>query len=315
MKWLELCITVAAEDVEAIASLFHRFGHGGVALEEEVDFTNDDQGDPLSSGKPIKVKTYLPLDVATSVKQQEIADGLRFLSLIHPFEPLQTQIIEEEDWANSWKAHFGLHRIGQRIVIKPTWQRYHADADDILVELDPGMAFGTGLHPTTRMCLLELEKLLRPGTTVLDLGTGSGILAIAAAKLGAASVLALDIDSTAVEVARANVLANDVASVVSVDQGSLAGALKQDGGLDPRIPIVPLEPFDLILANIVAKVIHELAEALLGSLKPKGVLIASGIIADHLEALVARLTFLGAAITDVVADDDWRTIVATIGPG
>ena len=315
MKWLELCITVAAEDVEAVASLFHRFGHGGVAIEEEVGFTIESQEDPHPSGKPVKVKTYLPVDNAAPVKQRDIEDGFRFLSLIHPFEPLQTRIVEEEDWAESWKAHFGLHRIGQRIVIKPTWQRYIADADDILVELDPGMAFGTGLHPTTRMCLLELERRLRPGMKVLDLGTGSGILAIASAKLGSPSVLALDVDSTAVEVARANVAANDVAGVITVERGSLAGALKQDGGLDPSIPVTALQPFDLILANIVAKVIHELAEALLGSLKPGGVLIASGIIAEHLDALVSRLTFLGATIIDVVADDDWRTIVATVGPG
>jgi len=127
--------------------------------------------------------------------------------------------------------------------------------------------------------------------------------------------LALDVDSTAVEVARANVAANDVGSMVTVGQGSLAGALKRDGGLDPSIPVVSLEPFDLILANIIARVIHELAEALLGSLKPHGVLIASGIIAEHLDALVARLTFLGATIIDILADDDWRTIVATTSTG
>lgn len=168
----------------------------------------------------------------------------------------------------------------------------------MVIELDPRMIFGTGQHVTTRLCLVALERYLRPGTAVLDLGTGSGILAIAAAKLGASSVLALDIDSRAVAVARSNVQANGVAGLVAVEEGSLPRG--ESAG----------RSFDLVMANIVAEVIEELAHSLARSLKADGVLIAGGIVGKRLDVVVGRLEHAGVGIVEVLAEGVWRTVVA-----
>jgi ribosomal protein L11 methyltransferase len=205
-------------------------------------------------------------------------------------------VLREEDWANAWKAHFRVHKVGTRVVIKPSWQSYAVAAEEVVVELDPGMAFGTGLHPTTRTCLEALEKHLTPEMNVLDLGTGSGILAIAAAKLGAASVLAMDIDPVAVKTARANVRINRVQRKVKVRRGTLP------------LPH-PDHKSDLILANIIAKVIMELAHALITALKPGGILIASGIIQEHQAEVENHLLLTGALPLGAIREGDWLTLV------
>src|SRR5205814_9414782 len=165
----------------------------------------------------------------------------------------------EEDWASAWKAFYGIQRLGKHIVIKPSWLDYKPKEGDVVLDLDPGMAFGTGLHPTTRLCLAALEEQVRPGTNILDLGTGSGILAIAAAKLGRPNVhvAAIDTDSVAMSATRQNVERNGLSSQVNVEQGS-AEAAKVDA------------PYDLVVANILASVIIELSKSLYSLLKPGG---------------------------------------------
>lgn len=202
--------------------------------------------------------------------------------------------VAEEDWAHAWKQYFKPQRIGERLVVKPSWEPFVPGPDDVILELDPGMAFGTGLHATTRLCLRALETHLRPGMTVADVGTGSGILAVAAAKLGAAFVTATDNDPLAVGIARENAARNGVSSLVAVAEAQ-----------DP-----PAGPFDIVLANILPDVILGMADALAASVAPGGWLIASGIIharaADVRDGLSAR----GMAVVETPEEGDWVAVLA-----
>jgi ribosomal protein L11 methyltransferase len=213
--------------------------------------------------------------------------------------------VAEEQWANAWKEHFHVTRIGARFVVKPSWRdapRTPQD-DDIVIELDPGMAFGTGLHPTTQMCLLTLEKHLHPGDRVLDLGTGSGILAIAAAKLGAAVCLALDVDLVAVEAARANVSANGVSDAVQVEQGSLAL-------LSTLYSPLSTAGFDLALVNILAQVIVELCgQGLSEAVRPGGLAVFAGLIDTQEAGVRAALEQVGLQVIERTLEKDWVGLV------
>lgn len=297
MRWLELTIEAAAEDVEPVAELFRRFGHGGVVIEENVIVSEDGDSYSVNPQKPALVKTYLPMDKSVRQQKKKIADGLRYLSMIHPFGPLVQKELAEEDWANAWKEHFHVHRVGEHIVVKPSWREYPPAEDDVVIEIDPGMAFGTGLHPSTKLCLVAIERLLEPGTSVLDLGTGSGILAIGAAKLGAASVLALDTDTVAVAAATENVKANGLEEIIRVSQCTLGQGQETLG------------PFNLIVANIIARVINELAEEMLRCVAQGGVMICGGILDERLGEVVSRFETLGAKVHEVCAEDDWRTVI------
>jgi len=302
LRWWELSLEVDREAVEAVAEVFHRFGEGGVAIEEPIESSFEDLSYHLDATLPVVVKTYLPEQNLSGRRLRQIREALGYLSLIWPLPKLRLRRLAEEDWASAWKAHFHPHRIGQRLVIRPSWEAYTPQKGELVIILDPGLAFGTGLHPTTRMCLCALEERLHPGQNVLDLGTGSGILALAAARLGASSVLALDIDEAAVAVARENVAINGLGETVQVRHGSL-------NEITPALT----RAFDLLVANISASVIVELAHLLIGALKPKGVLIAGGIIAERLERVNQALAEAGAQVAQVIAEQDWRTSVA-LGP-
>jgi ribosomal protein L11 methyltransferase len=241
--------------------------------------------------------------------------------MIRPVGELVMRQVEEEDWANAWKEHFQVHRVGQRTVIVPGWRQYEPVPGDLVITLDPGMAFGTGLHPTTRLCLIALEERVRPGQSILDLGTGSGILAIAAARLGAGSVVALDTDAVAVQAARANVAANGVQETVRVDQGTLGTGARpahQDRRSPDRRPAAVLPTsrpatFDLVVANIIAQVLVDLAPALAAALAPGAPLIASGIINERETDVAAALVAHGLTVEERKAEGDWVLLVARHG--
>ncbi|MBI4199050.1 MAG: 50S ribosomal protein L11 methyltransferase [Chloroflexi bacterium] len=295
MKWLELSVRAAAEYAEPLAEVFRRYGQGGVAIHEAGAW--DPQGDARSP-RAVVVTTYLPVDPTLQSRRAGIDVGVRLISLLHPLGAIQEREVAEEDWEVAWKAHFSAIRIGARLVVSPSWQEYAPAPGEVVVTLDPGMAFGTGHHPTTRMCLEELERRVEPGAQVLDLGTGSGILAIAAAKLRAAQVLALDLDLTAVRVARANVAVNGVGGRVKVAPGSLP---------HPRIPP---SSFDLIVANITTQVLVEKAPALAQASKPSGILIASGVLRASREEMKRALQQVGLRVEGLRHEGDWMALAA-----
>ena len=299
MKWLELSIQTPPEYVEPLSQIFHRYGQGGVAMEEAGGFNPDEGEEPPPLGL-VTLRTYLPLNASAEERFHRIDLGVRLISQVCDLPPLQQQVLEEEEWENSWKKHFQVTYIGRSIVLRPLWREYQPQKGEVVIDLDPGMAFGTGQHPTTRMCLLEIEDLLKPGIRMLDVGTGSGILSIAAAKLGAGRVVALDVDSTSVRVARRNVRSNGVRRLVHVFQGSL--------------PYPKIQPgtFDLALANISAKVISQMADALRETLRPQGMLVASGIILENQGGVENSLTEAGFQISKFIYDGDWVTFVASL---
>jgi ribosomal protein L11 methyltransferase len=250
----------------------------------------------LAAGQPVTVRGYLPRSRDGARRRRQLEQALWHLGSIWPIPEPTVREVREEDWANAWKEHFFAHRVGARLVIKPSWREFEGGPDDLVVTLDPGMAFGTGLHPSTRLCLLALERAARAGDRVLDVGTGSGILALAAARLGAARVLAVDLDEVAVEAARANAEANRLAASVEVARGSVDAA---PAG----------QTYDLVLANIIARVIIDLAPALAARLRPGGRLVASGILALRRDEVAAALAAAGLTVEETLEEADWVALL------
>lgn len=296
-KWVEISVEVHPEAVEAVSEIFHRHGYGGVAIEAPIVAGAEVEDYHFDPQQPVTVKTYLPRRGAAARRRRiEAALWHTFQVFPHPLSPISATEVAEEDWAESWKAHFHALRVGEHLVVCPSWESFTPRDGDLVVSLDPGMAFGTGYHPSTRLCLLALEKYLRPGVEVLDLGTGSGILAIAAAKLGAGSVLALDIDAEAVGVAAENVEQNGLAEAIQVAHGTL------EWGLYPG-------RFDLIVANLTARLLGGLAGPIRESLKPGGLLIAAGIVSPTLDWVSHSLEDGGAGLIEMLQEDDWHALV------
>lgn len=293
MSWLEVCIDVDGEAAEAVSEVFNRFGRGGAVIETIYSTDDTYRPDPQPMAR---IKTYLPPDDAET--RQKLEEALWFLGRLYPMPEPSFRILKEEDWAQAWKKSYRPLRIGSRLVIVPSWWEFTPERNDLIIELDPGMAFGTGLHPTTRMCLESLELIARPSQNVLDVGAGSGILSIAAARLGAASVLAVEKDALAADVARENVARNGVQNVVRVETGSLEAVSGR---------------FDVLLVNILAEVIVALVGAgLLQHLKPGGRFIAAGIVEDHAPEVIAAVEAHGAVIIERRQQKDWVTLIGAL---
>jgi ribosomal protein L11 methyltransferase len=292
MKWLEVSVQVSGEAAESVAEVLARFVPRGVAIEA---------GPEGLGGGPVTVRAYLPAGAQLPHTRRKVEEALWHLGQILPIpEPAFTPV-DESDWAEAWKKHMRVLHIGQRVVIRPSWLEHSPAPDEVVVELDPGMAFGTGLHPTTQMCLMALEERARSGMRVLDLGTGSGVLAIAVAKMRAGTVLALDKDPEAVAAARQNARRNGVAGRVQVLEGSLAQA---EG------------TFDLVLVNILAKVIVEMAsQGLCERLAPDGVLVVAGLVADQEDEVSGALQRAGLVVVGRRQIDDWVSLEARLTPG
>ena len=300
LKWLELSVSAPPEFVEPLSHIFYRYGHGGVALEQQGGF-NPDEGETASETAWVTLKTYLPINESTDERRNRIDVGVRLVAHVGPVTELVARTVDEDEWQNSWKDHFHVLRVGRRLVVKPTWREYDPRPSDVVIVLDPGMAFGTGHHPTTRVCLEQLERLVVPGASVLDFGCGSGILSIAASKLGASSVVGVEADSSAVRVAKQNARENGVQHNVLVVEGTL-----------PRPEARPVA-FDLAVANISAKVVSEASTELVRAVKPGGAVIASGIILDNKAVVERSMAAAGAALSDTIVDGDWVTLVYATG--
>lgn len=328
MTWLELSVDVETEAVESVSELLAQYGYnGGVVVDQPIITGADGPEYSFDTSRPVTVRTYLPLDERAEELRQRIEQALWHFGQIRTVGALSVRSLEEEDWANAWKQHYTIQRLGARTVIVPSWLEYEPLPNDIVLRLDPGMAFGTGLHPTTQLCIGYIEKYVTPAMPVLDLGCGSGILAIAAARLGA-TVLALDTDAIAVTATRENVARNDVAERVTVAEGSLGGGANLDHWLYPtenqeprtenqeaaiqdRFSVLGSQflGFDLIVANIIARVLSALAGDMAGALTAGGTLIASGIIADREHEVVAAFAAAGLIPLERSQEGDWVALV------
>ena len=325
MIWCELTATTPLDQIEAVAQAIRSVVPTGVSIEEPLIPLGPEEGVRLDRRRPALVKAYLPVDDRLGERLAAIDAALGAVGL-HP--PLQTRHVEEEDWADAWKEFFHVERFGERIVVRPSWREYTPGPDDIVIDLDPGMAFGTGQHPTTRMCLEFVEQVTRPGLRVLDVGTGSGILAIAALKLGAASCAGCDTEPVSIRVARENAERNRVAAAFDLWVGTvgepnpLTPFPAREGGTERRAMVIdsflpveersfPAGSFDLALANITAGAVAGLAPALGGVLTAGGRLVASGIIGERLDEVLTALAAAGFTINEARAEGDWRALLAT----
>lgn len=285
MKWVEITVTAPPQAVEAIANILLECRTGGVAEEH-----------PRPGA--VILRAYLPVGPATDVTLSAIGHRIRSLpqfGLGSGPAIVETRSVDDGEWAHAWKTHFTAFRVGRRLWITPTWDETAPPPDAVVIALDPGMAFGSGLHPSTQLCLAIVEERLRRGETVFDVGTGSGILSIAAAKLGAASGLAVDIDPVAVDVAIHNVVHNRVDDRVVVRQGNLLD------GVDGRA--------DLLLANLTADLLLDFIPQTPLHLTDGGTVVASGILSDRLLEVQAVAAASGLKLLDTRHDAEWRCLI------
>jgi ribosomal protein L11 methyltransferase len=282
-----------------VSEILSRACPGGVSVEAPFVPVQEGLAARVDPARPAIVRGYISAIDPTAVEAaiRGVRDALGHLQAfeLRPIGELQTRVVHEEDWAEAWKEHFPVLRVGKRLVIRPTWRDHEAAPSDVVLSLDPGMAFGTGLHPTTRLCLAGIEgwadAALLSDARVLDVGTGSGILAIAAALMGASHVLGIDTDPLAVETTKANAAANGMADFVEARTGSL--------------PLAEPEQFHLVVANLISGLLIDLAAELAATIRPGGRLLAGGIY-KHREPEV-RLAFESAGLRVVgrMAEEDW----------
>ncbi len=303
MKWIEVKIKFDFFNKEMgadlISNIFFETGLHGVVIVDPDD-------EPLEGwGDEIKIKPeynavigYAPENEFFEQRNKSITDKLNRLKAEVKIEySIELQQIDEEDWAESWKEYFWPQKIGKQIVVKPTWREYKQNNGEIVIEIDPGMAFGTGTHPSTSLCVEMLEKYLNPDDSILDVGTGSGILLLAAAKLGAKNLSGIDIDEVAVKIAAENLIINGIESDrFNITTGKIGTITK--GG------------FDLIIANILTDVIIEIIPDVKRLLKDNGIFICSGIVEENKEIITRKLQSGGFEIFDITIKEKWAAFAA-----
>ena len=289
MKWTEITIKTTTEAVEAVTNILYEQNVGGVSIEDPKDFKFQKKNEYdwdfveeeiFNSGYDgVIIKTYITeeRDVTEDINLiKEKIDGLKEFGIDVGDAIVEISQVDEEDWANEWKNYYKPTKVGEKVVVKPTWEEYEAKEGDLIIELDPGMAFGTGTHETTSMCIQQLEKYVKQDSKVFDIGCGSGILAIAAAKLGANDVLAVDLDEVAVKVSKENIELN------------------------------------IVVANIIADIIKILAKDIKNFMKDDAVFISSGIIHAKVDEVKASLEENGLEIIEVQSLGEWNAIVSKI---
>lgn len=309
MKWYEIRINTTDEASDAVAEMLTTMGAGGVAIKDPfdirkeiekpgtLDYADDDFLEAL--GEDVIISAYFQngLDINDLLKQ--INDGLmnisQFLDTGKGLEGYGE--VDDEDWSTAWKKYYKPFRLTDRIVIKPTWEEYRAEENDIIVEMDPGMAFGTGTHETTQMCSILLDKYMSANHDVLDVGCGTGILSIIASKLGAKKIEAIDIDEVAVRVAKENIEINGEASKIKAFQAVLSDLKAGD------------EKFDIIVANIIANVIVDLSSLIPYYLKKNSLFITSGIIKERKQDVIDACLKNGMSFIDDLEMGEWVAMV------
>lgn len=287
MRWAEISIETTSDAEDAVSNIMMETGCRGVAIQ---------------GGAPVVVTCYLPVDDRLEKTLLEVRARLKALpgfGLEIGKGEVSVRYAADDDWSEAWKQFFHVVRVGKRIVIKPTWEEFSPSRSDLLIELDPGMAFGTGNHATTRLCLQALESCLSRGALVVDFGTGSGILAIAAARLGAKLVIAFDSDPLAVTAARANVQQNDLEETIEVHQADSLDFINA--------------PVDIITANLIADAVAGNARPMASLLREGGILIASGIITEKSAEVQEALQGAGLEVAEVVTEGEWVAVIAQKG--
>ena len=305
MKWIETKIVFDHSDkdlaVDLISDVFYDFGLQGVVVEDPR--IEPEEGWPEDIiGRPDRytVTGYFSddnrIEKRCKILEEKLLQFKEKLGLIYR---VSYKELDEEDWAHSWKAYFWPQKIGRNMVVKPTWRDYRADSGELVIELDPGMAFGTGTHPTTTLCVAMIETYLKRGDSFLDVGTGSGILLIAAAKLGAGKFYGVDNDQTAVEIAAENLKLNGCkAQSMRVSCGDLVEGIR--------------EKYDIVAANILSQVILDLLKDIRRVLKSGGVFICSGIVDKNEKQVVASMKNIGFEILEISSQDEWVAIAGRL---
>ncbi|MTI84760.1 MAG: 50S ribosomal protein L11 methyltransferase [Firmicutes bacterium] len=299
-KWVEVAVSISEEWIESLSYALRETGVNGIAIDDPGALRSLSATEPEirpdiipPHGAPAVVKAYFPWE--TQEKQlQKLAEILESMSL--PISKVETREMEEKEWQDAWKIYYKPVKVGNKLVIKPEWEEYSTQEDEIVIQMDPGQAFGTGTHPTTAMCLELIEEYVAAGDSVIDVGTGSGILAVTAALLGSARVLALDMDKVAVQMAAENTRRNGVSSTVRVKEGNLLD------NVEGR--------FDIVVANILSSVIIELAPDAAKVLRSGGYFIASGIIRERLPEVRGVLEKMGFLIKELRHQGEWVALVA-----
>ncbi|MBO3286351.1 50S ribosomal protein L11 methyltransferase [Paenibacillus sp. SEL3] len=318
MLWNEITIHTTEEAIEMISNFLHEAGAGGVSIEESGSLNKprdtsygqwyDRPLNDIPEGQAI-IKGYFAEEVDMDSIRSQIEPRVEELRTfdIDPGEvQYELKTVDEDDWANAWKQYFKPLRVSDRLTIKPTWEDYEpASEEEKIIELDPGMAFGTGTHPTTSLCLRTLESVIKGGEEVIDVGTGSGILAIGAVKLGAKHVLALDLDPVAVSSARENTRLNGLEERITIKESDLLSVLNAS---DPTLGIQL--PVKLVVANILAEIILLFIDDVYKALEPGGIYIASGIWKNKEEVVETALKAAGFEIAEISRDEDWLAFVA-----
>jgi len=309
MKWSEISIQTTQEAVEPISNILHEAGASGVVIEDPYDLIKErdniygeiyelNPDDYPTEG--VIIKAYLPINSFLGETVEGIKEAINNL-LIYDIDLGRNEItineVNDEEWATAWKKYYNPVKISEKFTIVPTWETYEpVHTDELIIELDPGMAFGTGTHPTTVLCIQALERTVQNGYKVIDVGTGSGVLSVASAMLGASNVLALDLDPVAVESARLNIKLNKVQQVVEVKQNNLLDDIT--------------ESVDLIVANILAEVIIRFHHEAFKLLKPGGYFITSGIIQNKKNEVKEALIKAGFTIEETMVMEDWVAFIA-----
>ncbi len=303
--WVEVALRVWPPDVDAVADVLRELSPAGVAIEPAIRTLDHDnfQYELLDAPTTLRVCLAGPLSLTA---RRSLRRRLAGVPLTEPLPPLRYREVRDQDWAEEWKRFFGVQHVGQRLVVRPSWEPYEAQPGEAVIELDPGTAFGTGQHETTRLCLAALEQYVRPGIAVLDVGAGSGILAVAAALLGAGFVRACDTDPDATVAAEANVARNSVASVVHTRTGSL--------GPDWPWPEPAEASADLLVANISSVALIALMPEIARALRPGGCFIGGGFIESGHASVEAAVGAAGLRTTSLLADGEWRCLVAVKPP-
>ncbi|MEK4564506.1 50S ribosomal protein L11 methyltransferase [Alkalihalobacillus sp. FSL R5-0424] len=309
MKWAEFSIHTTQAAVEPVCHILHQSGASGVVIEDPSDLVKDWD---LEFGKVYElspddypeegviVKAYFPVNSFLNETIEETKGEINGLTA-HQIDLGKNKVtvseVDEEDWATAWKKYYHPIKVSNQITIIPTWEEYTPNEGEMIIELDPGMAFGTGTHPTTILSIQAIEKTITAGDRVLDVGTGSGVLAIAAAKLAAKKVDAYDLDDVAVTSAMGNVELNQATSIIDVKQNDLVK------GVEP-------ESYDLVVANILAEIITSFTDDVFSILRPGGTYVTSGIIQRKKQDVKDALTASGFLITEITEMEDWVAMTA-----